>query len=87
MKNVILFFIFVVFFGYFAYPSYDRLETTGVVATGQGYESAVIDAAKKNNIPLGDVVVNESSSYTVDANGGKTPHPHQKVKVVLIYRK
>ena len=87
MKKLVLFVFAIVSMFYMLYPSYDRMETTGFVATGQGYESAVIDAAKKEGIPLSDVVVNESSYYTHELNEGKTPHPHQKVNVVLIYRK
>ena len=87
MKKLVLFIILIVSFIYAAYPKYDRIETTGIVSPGEGYESAVIDAAKKEGIQIGSVVVSESSYYTMEENGKKTVHPHQKIKVVIIYRK
>ena len=87
MKKVILFVLVVASLIWMAYPSYDRIETTGVVSPGEGYESAVIDAAHKEGIRIGSVVVDESVYYSMEENGKKTVHPHQKIKVVIIYRK
>lgn len=87
MKKVLLFVILISSLIWMAYPSYDRVETTGIVAPGEGYESAVIDAAHKEGIRIGSVVVDESVYYSMEENGKKTVHPHQKIKVVLIYRK
>ena len=87
MKKVILFVVVLLSFVWMVYPSYDRLETTGIVSPGEGYESAVIDAAHKQGVRVGSVVVDESVYYTMELNGKKTVHPHQKLEVVLIYRK
>lgn len=87
MKKLVLFIILIVSFVWMAYPSYDRIETTGIVSPGEGYESAVINAAEKQGIRVGSVVVDESVYYTMKDNDNKVVHPHQKLKVVLIYRK
>ena len=87
MKKFVLFLVLLCSIIYVAYPSYDRIETTGIVSPGEGYESAVINAAEKEGIRIGSVVVDESVYYSMKENGKKTVHPHQKIKVVLIYRK
>ena len=87
MKKFILFIVLFCSLIWMAYPSYDRIESTGVVSPGEGYESAVIDAAQKEGIRVGSVVVDESVYYTMKDNDNKVVHPHQKLKVVLIYRK
>ena len=87
MKKFILFIVLFCSLIWMAYPSYDRIESTGVVSPGEGYESAVINAAQKEGIRIGSVVVDESVYYSMEENGKKTVHPHQKIKVVIIYRK
>ena len=87
MKKFVLFVVVLVSMIWMAYPSYDRIETTGIVSPGEGYESAVINAAQKEGIRIESVVVDESVYYSMEENGKKTVHPYQKIKVVIIYRK
>ena len=87
MKKFVLFVAVLASLIWMAYPSYDRVEALGVVSPGEGYESAVIDAAQKEGIRVGSVVVDESVYYSMKENDNKVVHPHQKIKVVIIYRK
>ena len=87
MKKLLLSVLIILSFVWMVYPTYDRIEATGIILPGEGYESAVIDAAQKEGIQIGSVVVDESVYYTMKENGERTVHPHQKLKVVLIYRK